>query len=142
MISAESEEPGRSSEIPPEPPKRPRIGTPHDMPGTSGQSDDKSKIGDEFVVNRPEQQQQQEFLQSSVEKVKFRIIFRLICTVKDDYPPILRHDIADDSVITLVLENVLRVIREMIAGAKLIMKQAERKKLLCDDLNDWLSRQG
>ncbi|KAK6113216.1 hypothetical protein QQG55_50755 [Brugia pahangi] len=49
--------------------------------------------------------------------------------------PIVHEKMANDKVITLLLEEVSRAIRQLISGAKLAMEQAGRQKLLCDDLN-------
>uniref|UniRef100_A0A0R3RXG8 Histone domain-containing protein n=1 Tax=Elaeophora elaphi TaxID=1147741 RepID=A0A0R3RXG8_9BILA len=56
--------------------------------------------------------------------------------------PIVREKITSDGVITLLLREVSRAIRQLIFGAKLVMQQAERQKLLCDDLNTFIEREG
>uniref|UniRef100_A0A915Q3I4 Histone H2A/H2B/H3 domain-containing protein n=1 Tax=Setaria digitata TaxID=48799 RepID=A0A915Q3I4_9BILA len=55
----------------------------------------------------------------------------------------LRHEkIANGKVITLLLKEVTRAIRQLISGAKHAMQQAERQKLLCDDLNTFIGAEG
>ncbi|VDO28709.1 unnamed protein product [Onchocerca flexuosa] len=49
--------------------------------------------------------------------------------------PIIRGKIANDKAIPLVLNEVSSAVRQLICGAKLLMQQAKRQKLLCDDLN-------
>lgn len=56
--------------------------------------------------------------------------------------PIVREKIADDKVIALLLKEVSKAIRQLIFGAKLVMQQAERQKLLCDDLNTFVGMEG
>uniref|UniRef100_A0A8R1TQ32 Uncharacterized protein n=1 Tax=Onchocerca volvulus TaxID=6282 RepID=A0A8R1TQ32_ONCVO len=52
--------------------------------------------------------------------------------------PIIRGKIANDKAIPLVLKEVSSAIRQLICGAKLLMQQAKRQKLLCDDLNAFI----
>uniref|UniRef100_A0A1I8EMP3 Uncharacterized protein n=1 Tax=Wuchereria bancrofti TaxID=6293 RepID=A0A1I8EMP3_WUCBA len=56
--------------------------------------------------------------------------------------PIVREKIANDKVITLLLEEVSKTIRQLISGAKLAMEQVGRQKLLCDDLNTSIGMKG
>ncbi|KAM3727314.1 Inactive tyrosine-protein kinase [Dirofilaria immitis] len=56
--------------------------------------------------------------------------------------PITHEKIASDKIIPLVLKEVSRAIRQLIFGAKLVMQQAKRQKLLCDDLNAFIEMNG
>ncbi|CAG9540025.1 unnamed protein product [Cercopithifilaria johnstoni] len=56
--------------------------------------------------------------------------------------PILRDKVANDKVITLLLKEVSKAIRQLILGAKLVMQKAGRQKLLFDDLNTFIEMKG
>ncbi|EFO24693.1 hypothetical protein LOAG_03793 [Loa loa] len=56
--------------------------------------------------------------------------------------PIVREEIANDKVITILLKEISRAIHQLISGAKLVMQRAERQKLLCDDLNTFIAVEG
>ncbi|VDM98099.1 unnamed protein product [Thelazia callipaeda] len=51
--------------------------------------------------------------------------------------PILHEKIANDNVVNLVLQEVHRQISQLITGAKIIMQQSKRQRLLCEDLNTY-----